>query len=91
MPACGDIRRALCSDFLTLRKKPTHGATFFGYLGRTCSSMPLSYLFIFQAALYALEEKGMMASNIEQKHFTKALATVKPSVTLEHLSYYENW
>ncbi|XP_031553473.1 spermatogenesis-associated protein 5-like protein 1 isoform X2 [Actinia tenebrosa] len=44
-----------------------------------------------EAALFALEENGMTASNIEQKHFTKALATVKPSLTIEQLNYYKNW
>ncbi|EDO45694.1 predicted protein [Nematostella vectensis] len=43
-----------------------------------------------EAALFALEHKGMDTCSIDNKHFMKALANLKPSLTTEQLKYYEN-
>lgn len=43
-----------------------------------------------EAALFALQENGLEATTVEQEHFTEALKTVKPSLTLKDLTLYEN-
>ncbi|XP_034349756.1 ATPase family gene 2 protein homolog B [Arvicanthis niloticus] len=43
-----------------------------------------------EAALFALQESGLEATTVKQEHFTEALKTVKPSLTLEELTFYEN-
>lgn len=43
-----------------------------------------------EAALFALQENGLEATTVRQEHFTEALKTVKPSLTLKELTFYEN-
>jgi SpoVK/Ycf46/Vps4 family AAA+-type ATPase len=45
---------------------------------------------VLQAALFALQENGLEATTVRQEHFTEALKTVKPSLTLKELTFYEN-
>ena len=44
-----------------------------------------AFVFILQAALYALEDGGMSVCRVEHKHFMAALSTVKPSLTVAQL------
>ncbi|XP_068740361.1 ATPase family gene 2 protein homolog B-like isoform X2 [Montipora capricornis] len=42
-----------------------------------------------EAALYALEDKGMSVSKVEHEHFKSALSTIRPSLTREQLDAYK--
>ncbi|XP_039105973.1 spermatogenesis-associated protein 5-like protein 1 isoform X3 [Hyaena hyaena] len=43
-----------------------------------------------EAALLALQENGLEATTVKQEHFLKSLKTIKPSLSHEDLSLYEN-
>nr|XP_055172815.1 ribosome biogenesis protein SPATA5L1 isoform X2 [Nyctereutes procyonoides] len=43
-----------------------------------------------EAALLALQENGLEATTVKQEHFLKSLKTVKPSLSPEDLTLYEN-
>ncbi|XP_045865223.1 spermatogenesis-associated protein 5-like protein 1 isoform X1 [Meles meles] len=43
-----------------------------------------------EAALLALQENGLEATTVKQEHFVKSLRTVKPSLSHEDLTLYEN-
>ncbi|XP_032712488.1 spermatogenesis-associated protein 5-like protein 1 isoform X3 [Lontra canadensis] len=43
-----------------------------------------------EAALLALQENGLEATTVKQEHFLKSLRTVKPSLSHEDLTLYEN-
>nr|XP_017203558.1 ribosome biogenesis protein SPATA5L1 isoform X2 [Oryctolagus cuniculus] len=43
-----------------------------------------------EAALLALQEDGLEATTVKQEHFLKSLKTVKPSLSREDLTLYEN-
>ncbi|XP_077620606.1 ATPase family gene 2 protein homolog B isoform X3 [Crocuta crocuta] len=43
-----------------------------------------------EAALLALQEHGLEATTVKQEHFLKSLKTIKPSLSHENLSLYEN-
>lgn len=54
------------------------------------SKLTIAYCCVLQAALFALQESGLEATTVKQEHFTEALKTVKPSLSLEELTFYEN-
>lgn len=43
-----------------------------------------------EAALLALQENGLEATTVKQEHFIKSLRTIKPSLSHEDLTSYEN-
>ncbi|KAM7327439.1 hypothetical protein ACRRTK_013806 [Alexandromys fortis] len=43
-----------------------------------------------EAALFALQENGLEATSVKQEHFRESLRTVKPSLSRESLTVYEN-
>ncbi|XP_031443508.1 spermatogenesis-associated protein 5-like protein 1 [Phasianus colchicus] len=42
-----------------------------------------------EAALLALQENGLEATAVKQEHFVKSLETVKPSLSMKDLEFYE--
>ncbi|NWS67822.1 SPA5L protein, partial [Crotophaga sulcirostris] len=44
-----------------------------------------------EAALLALQENGLEATAVKQEHFVKSLRTVKPSVNVKDLQFYEKF
>ncbi|NWI97546.1 SPA5L protein, partial [Pitta sordida] len=44
-----------------------------------------------EAALLALQENGLEATAVKHEHFVKSLKTVKPSLTLKDLEFYEKF
>lgn len=43
-----------------------------------------------EAALFALQENGLEATTVKQEHFVQSLKTVKPSLSVKDLTFYEN-
>ncbi|NXM77114.1 SPA5L protein, partial [Serilophus lunatus] len=44
-----------------------------------------------EAALLALQENGLEATAVKQEHFVKSLKTVKPSLNIKDLEFYEKF
>ncbi|NWU14938.1 SPA5L protein, partial [Cephalopterus ornatus] len=44
-----------------------------------------------EAALLALQENGLEATAVKHEHFVKSLKTVKPSLSIKDLEFYENF
>ncbi|XP_042680640.1 spermatogenesis-associated protein 5-like protein 1 isoform X1 [Centrocercus urophasianus] len=44
-----------------------------------------------EAALLALQENGLEATAVKQEHFVKSLETVKPSLSMKDLEFYEEF
>ncbi|NXP43710.1 SPA5L protein, partial [Heliornis fulica] len=42
-----------------------------------------------EAALLALQENGLKPSDVKQEHFVKSLRTIKPSLNIKDLEFYE--
>lgn len=51
----------------------------------------LFFFFLLKAALLALQENGLEATAVKQEHFVKSLQTVKPSLTIKDLEFYEKF
>ena len=51
----------------------------------------LFFLFLLKAALLALQENGLEATAVKHEHFVKSLKTVKPSLNVKDLEFYEKF
>lgn len=49
------------------------------------------FFFFLKAALLALQENGLEATAVKHEHFVKSLRTVKPSLNIKDLEFYEKF
>lgn len=53
------------------------------------SILSCSCFFLLKAALLALQENGLEVTAVKHEHFVKSLRTVKPSLNMKDLEFYE--